>query len=48
VHGRHELGERRAPEDGVVGEVEVRHVEDNVLRAEVVLFPERDRQLDLP
>ena len=46
-HG-HELGERRAPKCGVVGEVEVRHIERDVHRAEVVSPAERDGQLDLP
>ena len=46
-HG-HELGERQAPKYGVVGEVEVRHIERDVHRAEVVPSAERDGQLDLP
>jgi hypothetical protein len=48
VHSRHELGKHWASEDGVVGEVEVRHVKDNILGVDVVPFPERDGQLDLP
>ena len=44
----HELGKRWAPKYGVVGEVDVCHIERDVLRAEVVSPAERDRQLDLP
>ena len=44
----HELGECRAPKYGVVGEVEVHHIERDVLHEEVVPSAEPDGKLDLP
>jgi hypothetical protein len=38
----HELGEHRSPEDGVVGGVEVRDLEHQVLCAEILLCAEGD------
>jgi hypothetical protein len=40
----HELGQHRSTEDGIVGGAEVRDLAHQVLRAEVVLFAESDRQ----
>jgi hypothetical protein len=39
----HELGQHRSTEDGMVGGAEVRDLERQVLRAEVVLFAKGDR-----
>ena len=47
VRHRHELGERRAAEEGVVGAAEVDHLEPDGLAAEVLLGAEDDVQLDL-
>jgi hypothetical protein len=40
----HELGKHRSPEDGVVRGAEVRDLERQVLRAEVLLCTKGDRQ----
>ena len=43
VHSRHEFGERWSPKYGIGGKVKVCHVEDDVLRVEVVAHSESDR-----
>ena len=48
VRRRHEFCQCRAPKDTVVGQGDIGHVEDDVLRAEVGRGPERNRELDLP
>jgi hypothetical protein len=46
VGDRHELGERRPPQDGVVGSLELGDLKVDVLSAVVVLGAEGDRQAD--
>jgi hypothetical protein len=44
----HEPVQSRSANDGIEGEVHLRNFELHILRAEVHLHPERDRQLDGP
>jgi hypothetical protein len=39
----HELGEHRSPEDGVLRRAEVRDLERQIFRAEVILCAKGDR-----
>ena len=48
VGDRHELGQGRIPEDGVVWQTDVGDVKVDELGAVVVAFSEGDREADLP
>ena len=48
VGHRHELGQGRIPEDGIVRQVDVGDVEVDELGAVVVALSEGDREADLP
>jgi hypothetical protein len=48
VRHDHEFGEHRSTKDGVVGAVEVRDHEVDVVGAEVLCSPKLHRERDLP
>ena len=48
VSYRHELGEGRIPEDGIVWQADVSNVEAEELGVVVVALSEGDREADLP
>ena len=45
---RHELGQGRIPEDGIVWQTDVSNVEVDELGVVVVALPEGDKEADLP
>ena len=48
VGHRHELGQGRIPEDGIVWQANVGNVEVNELGTVVLALPKGDREADLP